>query len=358
VTGAAKTYEPIEWPDPDRPPTTWLDIPGAPSIAGLRVRHWRDVADYGPMAEAMAAASRADGVPWVPTADQLRIENEGHPGIDPAHDIVLAEIHGRIVAGAGANRVVRDGQPLYETWGFVEPDHRRRGLGSALLDWNVARSRRRAAIVDAGQPVIVQAHAEGGEAGYLALLAARGFETVRRFQLMRRDLTQAIEDTAMPDGLELRPVTPDQHRAIYEAQAEAFRDHWGSREPTEHGFEVTYGRKEIDTGLWVVAWDRDEIAGVIENWIWAEENAALGVERGWLEKVSVRRPWRRRGLGRAMTAVSLRRLRDAGMTEAVLGVDATNPNGAVELYRAAGFEIYRREFAYRRVYVPSRSSAG
>ena len=39
-----------------------------------------------------------------------------------------------------------------------------------------------------------------------------------------------------------------------------------------------------------------------------------GSSVGWLERISVRRPWRRRGLARAITAESLRRLRDRGMT--------------------------------------------
>ena len=89
---------------------------------------------------------------------------------------------------------------------------------------------------------------------------------------------------------------------------------------------------------------------MIENWIWTEENETLGVRRGWLERVSVRRPWRRRGLARAMTTASLARLRDAGMTEGMLGVDAGNSNGAVALYEGVGFEVDRTEFAYRRVY--------
>jgi mycothiol synthase len=302
------------------------------------------------MAAVMVAASRADGVAWVPTGDQLRIDKQDSPTIDPARDIVLAEVDDRLVACAGADRVIRDATPIYETWGAVHPEMRRRGLGSALLEWNIARSRERAATLDPAAPVAVQAHVEQGEVGQAALVVARGFEIVRRFQLMRRDLTEPIADVPLPDGLELRPVLLEQHRAIYEAQGEAFRDHWGAREPTDHGFEYTHGRKELDTGLWVVAWDGDEIAGVIENWIWTEENDTLGVRRGWLERVSVRRPWRRRGLARAMSAASLVRLRDAGMTEAMLGVDADNSNGAVGLYEGVGFEVHRTELAYRRVF--------
>ncbi len=157
----------------------------------------------------------------------------------------------------------------------------------------------------------------------------------------------------MPEGIELRPVTVEQHRAIYDAQVDAFRDHWGHREGSEHGYEATYARKELDTSLWAVAWSGDEIAGVVENWIWADENAQLGIERGWLEKVSVRRPFRRRGLARALVAESLRRFRDAGMTDGMLGVDATNPLGALPLYEGVGFEVARRELAYRRTDKPA-----
>src|SRR6266540_544910 len=54
--------------------------------------------------------------------------------------------------------------------------------------------------------------------------------------------------------------------------------------------------------------------------------ASVDPTRGWLERISVRRPWRRRGLARAITAESLRRLRAAGLSEAMLGVDSENPN--------------------------------
>ena len=96
-----------------------------------------------------------------------------------------------------------------------------------------------------------------------------------------------------------------------------------------------------------MAWDGDEVAGVVQNWIWPEENAHLGVARGWLEHISVRRPWRRRGLARAITAEALRRLAAAGMTDAMLGVDADNPTGALGLYEGLGFDVEQRSQIYR-----------
>jgi len=68
----------------------------------------------------------------------------------------------------------------------------------------------------------------------------------------------------------------------------------------------------------------------------------------WLERISVRRAWRRRGLGRAITGEALRRLRAAGLADAMLGVDADNPIGAIDLYEGMGFEVTQRSMIYGR----------
>jgi GNAT superfamily N-acetyltransferase len=72
--------------------------------------------------------------------------------------------------------------------------------------------------------------------------------------------------------------------------------------------------------MWRVAWDGDEVAGVVMNAIYHEENEQLGVRRGWLEHVSVRRPWRGRGLAKALCTASFAVLRERGTDEAWLGV--------------------------------------
>jgi ribosomal protein S18 acetylase RimI-like enzyme len=84
------------------------------------------------------------------------------------------------------------------------------------------------------------------------------------------------------------------------------------------------------------------------NFIYPAENKALGVRRGWLDHVSVRRPWRRRGLASALIADSLRALRDEGMTEAALGVDAENLSGALRVYESQGFRAVRTSVSYRK----------
>jgi mycothiol synthase len=62
----------------------------------------------------------------------------------------------------------------------------------------------------------------------------------------------------------------------------------------------------------------------------------------------VRRPWRKRGLAKALLACAMRKLIELGMHEAALGVDTQNPNGALGLYESMGFKPVKRWVTYRK----------
>jgi ribosomal protein S18 acetylase RimI-like enzyme len=79
-----------------------------------------------------------------------------------------------------------------------------------------------------------------------------------------------------------------------------------------------------------------------------EENEEHRRRRVYVDGVSVRRPWRRRGLARALLAGSLVAARDDGYTSASLGVDTDSPTGATDLYRSLGFEPARTFTAWRK----------
>ena len=325
-----------------------VTLQNAPAIPGLEARYFNDASDYDHLADLTIAANLHDGIPYLPTAQTIQVEMDAAEGADPVDDVILVELDGRVIAAAGIERVVREDIPTYDLWGTVDPGFRRRGLGTALLGWNLARARVRASREDPLIRVLLGSFSEDTEIGHRALLADAGFEAVRHFFLMRRQGLDDIPDAPLPEGLEIRPVLEDQWRTILAAENEAFRDHWGHREMGESAYKATFGRAELDTSLWVVAWDGDQVAGVVQNWIWSEENERLGVKRGWLEHISVRRPWRRRGLARAITAASLVKYREIGLDEAMLGVDSENANGALGLYESLGFKVASSAAAYRR----------
>ncbi len=232
--------------------TTPAMLPRARAVARIPDVSFRTVrgeADYVELSELFKAANRHDEIPWLPTPANVRSEIAGRHSLDPGRDVLLAEVDGWLIGMTGVARVVRDGEPVYEMWGSVLPAYRRHGLGTALLEWALDRARQRAAAEDPDRAVSVAGDAEDQEIGHRALLARAGFEPVRHFLLMRRPTLDDVPDAPLPHGVEIRPVTPAQRRAVLEAEFEAFEDHWGNRERTEESFTVTLSRPELDTEL-------------------------------------------------------------------------------------------------------------
>ena len=93
--------------------------------------------------------------------------------------------------------------------------------------------------------------------------------------------------------------------------------------------------------LWQVAWDGGEPVGQVNNFIDMLENEKTGKLRGYTEGISVLKPYRGKGLARALIARSLRMLRAMNLQEAALTVDAGNASGALKLYESMGYRTYR-----------------
>lgn len=336
-------------------------VPGMPAIEGLIVRHFDVDRDYPGMAELIATVNTHDGVDWIPSADALRNQNTHTDGFDPAWDALVVESNGALAASVEIVWRVRGASVHQSITVLVAPHMRRRGIGTALLEWaesrvaaDLARGGRGA---DLGLPHVLTGWAELEVPEALPWATAAGYRVEGYGVMMTRPLNDPIAPVALPDGLELRPVRIEDHRAIWDADTEAFQDHRDPAPRSESDYEGWYADPDIDTGLWLVAWDGDQVAGSVMNFVFREENARLGVKRGWLEHVSVRRPWRKRGLASALITLSMELLRDLGLDEAALGADAENLSGAVQLYERLGFRRMRTAARYRKAISPPPTTA-
>lgn len=325
---------------PDVPGLSLRVHPGGTAPAALMV----------PIANAVYLANGVDELTTVPDLENWLSHTT--VGFDPTQDVVLAEVGGALVAYGWVEWVdTSDGRLReFRLGGYVHPDWQQRGIGRRLLAWQEDRAHVHPAASATERPLVLGTWSSDENVRKVRLFTHAGYEMVRYFFEMNRPNLDEINLPPMPDGLEIRPLAPDRAslKQMWDADAEAFQDHWGGFDSSDAAFEAWLTDPNHDPGLWVVAWDGDEIAGGVTNAIFAAENEAFGRARGWMETVFVRRRWRRRGLGAAIVARALVRLREEGMSEAGLGVDSDNPSGALALYERAGFGVHRRSAAYRK----------
>jgi len=320
-----------------------------PPIAGLETRPYR-AGDASVVTDLNNRGDEADGVDWRSSPEETAAWLErSNDQFDVTRDVEIIELEGVPVAYSEVEWVdTTDGLREYRLGAAVDPDSRRRGIGRWLNRRMEAHARSLTAVYPTDRPQVLGSWNPDSRVGKRILLEQEGYQPARWFFEMVRPDLEGIEMPPLPDGIELRPVGPAAYRQLWDADVEAFQDHWGGFDGSEVVYQSWLKDPKFDPGLFVVAWDGDEIAGGVINNINATENAAFNRQRGWLQSVFVRRPWRRRGLARALVGQSLAVLRERGMTSAGLGVDADNPNAATRLYEDAGFQVDVRSTAYRK----------
>jgi mycothiol synthase len=323
----------------------------AAEIPGLVLRPYAGEADLPAMVRIQNADVGTDGIRERMSVAELEpIYRHASDAFDPARDVIVAEVDGTAVGWVKVDWVdMTDGVREYRSSGHVDPAWRRRGIGSGLLRaaWRLIAER--AAEHGTERPAVVGMFSDEKQAGRVALAQGHGYAPVRWFYLMERRIDGELAPAPpLPDGLDIRPVSRADARAIWDSDHEAFRDHWGGHEDSDASFLRWVDSPEFQPENFLVAWDGDEIAGAVLNVIYHEENAELGMRRGFLESVYTRRPWRGRGLARALIMRSFPLLVERGMETAALGVDADNPSGALGLYESCGFVVTERGAAWHR----------
>lgn len=272
-------------------------------------------------------------------------EEWSRPGFALETDAVLVATAAGEIAGYTAvydhgqhARLVNDG--------YVHPDYRGRGIGTALVRWSEVRARAMIPLAPAGTRVTLDQGTAGTDEAAVALFAREGYTLVRTFWDMAIRLEGAPPPPVWPEGVRVRPFVPGQDEfAAYTAADEAFKDHWGHVSiPFAEWRASRVDREGFDPSLVFLAWDGDEIAGAIRCRHRGEGESATG----WVDNLSVRRPWRGRGLGTALLLHALAAFHQRGTAEVALGVDAESTTGATRLYERAGMHVERHFAIYQK----------
>ncbi len=310
-------------------------------MSGDEFSGWRPIepGDAGEWARLLAAIQAADGTWDLFTEADLR-EEFADPSLDFPHGSV-AVFDGATMVGYDLLMPRGAADPVHDmrSMGGVHPGYRRRGIGGALLDWAEPAAVRLHRDRFPGRPLSLSCSCRDGDAAAGALFARHGYQPVRWFHAMIRDLSAAVVPVPPPAGVEILPLTPERSGQALLIRNEAFRDHWGSTETSAESWAHFLSSHTFRPDFSFVAYDHGEPAGVIISHEYEGVAAATGVRDLYIAIVGTRRAARKRGLASSLLTRVLADGQAAGFGTASLGVDADSPTGAVGVYERVGFTV-------------------
>ncbi len=234
----------------------------------------------------------------------------------------------------------------------VHPAHRRIGVGRELVESMLST------VPD--KRLRLWAHGEQSAANELA--RSMNFINTRVLWQMRRSLRTPLSPPVLPPGISLRTFSPDlDAQAWLELNSRAFANH-----PEQGGWlvadlESRMGEPWFSTDGFILA--ISDGTGDIAGFHWTKVHGATGhavhapkdlapeahahEALGEVYVVGVDPTWQGTGLGRAITVIGLQHLRDLGLSQAMLYVDATN-SPALNLYSSLGFARWDTDVLYHR----------
>jgi mycothiol synthase len=224
----------------------------------------------------------------------------------------------------------------------VHPNHRRLGIGRELVE----------SMLSTVPDKRLRLWTHGEQLAAIELARSMNFINTRVLWQMRRSLRTPLSPPVLPTGVSLRAFSPDlDAQAWLEINSRAFANH-----PEQGGWlvadlESRMGEPWFSTDGFILA--ISDVTGDIAGFHWTKVHGATGHAAhahealGEVYVVGVDPHWQGTGLGRAITLIGLQHLRDLGLSQAMLYVDATN-GPALKLYNSLGFARWDTDVLYQR----------
>ncbi|MFJ6935172.1 mycothiol synthase [Streptomyces sp. NPDC101132] len=271
-------------------------------------------------------ARLTDGTTAVSEQGRLQLTGGRREGI---RHFLLTE-HGRLAGYAQLEDTDPVEAPAAEL--VVHPALRGRGHGRALGTALLAAS---------GKRIRVWAH--GGKSAARHLAQVLGLTLFRELRQLRRPLNDGapVPEPVLPEGVTVRTFVPGRDdEAWLAANAAAFAHHPEQGALTQRDLDDRKAQPWFDPKGFFLA-ERD---GHLVGFHWTKVHAAERL--GEVYVVGVLPGEQGGGLGKALTAIGLHHLEDAGLPTAMLYVDADNP-AALAVYERLGFLTHEVDLMYR-----------
>ncbi|HSP55149.1 MAG TPA: GNAT family N-acetyltransferase [Dehalococcoidia bacterium] len=291
------------------------------------------------MATLVAACEEADEGSAESTLDDLRGEWE-LPRFDLSRDAWVVQAGDGSIAGHASVWPREDYAPI-EGGGYVDPGHRRRGIGKWLVRAMEGRARELAEEASPGTEVLLRCDVVAGNRDACDLFESEGFRQGRHFWRMQIDLGDPPPEPAWPHGVTVRTFMAGDETEIHALVYRAFSDNYRHVGSTLEDWRTRMmDRESFDAALWFLAVNEGTIIG-----------AALCPDypdQGWVRQLAVAREWRGRGIGTALLREAFREFRRRGKPHAGLVMDSYNRSGAHQFYVGVGMRVEREYQEYEK----------
>ncbi|MCU1441072.1 MAG: mshD [Rhodoglobus sp.] len=214
----------------------------------------------------------------------------------------------------------------------VDPDARRRGQGTRMLELLTSRSR-------GEEPREKLFWAHGNHPAARALARSHGLEPVRELLQLRAPV-QEISESALASAsttVSAFRVGTDED-AWLELNARAFAQHPEQGAVTREDLETLMAEPWFHADDFLMLWEGNDLVG----YSWLKIDGATGE----FYVVGVHPDRQGAGLGRRLVEAGLARLAEEGIRESLLYVEAENAP-ALRLYRSFGFREHSIDVQYR-----------
>ena len=304
-----------------------------------------DAGDWAALLTAIQHADKSDDYP----SEQDLQEAFGQPDQDFARGS-MAIYDGRTMVGYGVLTCRSVAEPVHNMRheGGVHPSYRGRGFGGELLDWAEQTAVPLHDERFPGRPLSLSSGCLSRNADAVALHEQRGYQPVRWFHSMTRDLSAAIPAAMIPAGVEISGYAPERAEHALLVRNESFRDHWESTETSTQSWARFLASPAFRPGLSFLAYEGSEPLGMLISREHDAYNRATGHRDLHIALVGTRAAGRKRGIATALLMTAMSAARAEGYDQASLGVDADSLTGAVRLYERAGFTVALTWTAYRK----------
>ncbi len=177
----------------------------------------------------------------------------------------------------------------------------------------------------------------------LQLFASNGYKSNLSFLIMELIMGDAPPPPQWVDEFAVRTFVKDQDEQItYRTDEEAAQDK-GYHTPLSYEDWVKrmgMDRETFDPSLWFLAFQKNEPVRVALNLYKKETNT------GWVDHLSVRQPWRRKGIGKALLLHSFGEFYRRGIRRLKLSVDSKSLTNAPHLYESVGMNTVQQYHIY------------